>query len=491
MLSDDESDEIFASTAKSSRSVSVTNDKPTSSKTSPDRTLTAKDTEAGSNPPKTASSALQSEKPTSVYTNIDISSSEDSDNDDGRDFQDKEASLPTIDPTEVVLVISDTESESEGIARRSRRSRRSARLPFYGEPSELRQNSTDTPRSKKNSTSSTKQHSGKRALSPGFKGKSQSVVSEVPKKKSRRSKSPVIPEHRTAKKPLPKSTIGAFLAQPSTPKSRQQVFPLLPKHQLISANQPQALLQSLQSLPQGLLASLVTGLRAPMECHLVDAKKSPLAKPAFKQRTLDEMLKKAVATSPTASKAGASPIVSSKVSKPGSTPAGSGADLFSQQNSTTFSRSFSNIKSTKPGPLTSTGDHETPSKSKTPLSTSKVQKQGSVTPNPVDANKQDQSLKLPRPSASPTLARKRKADGQTSTSEKRKRVSSGDSSLNVRKDYALFSDDDEENDKDGNKIGDKQSMFIRSDWQKRRWSCWWVKNDKQKNHKAENNYRHG
>lgn len=459
MLSDDESDEIFASTAKSSRSVSVTNDKPTSSKTSPDRTLTAKDTEAGSNPPKTASSALQSEKPTSVYTNIDISSSEDSDNDDGQDFQDKEASLPTIDPTEVVLVISDTESESEGIARRSRRSRRSARLPFYGEPSELRQNSTDTPRSKKNSTSSTKQHSGKRALSPGFKGKSQSVVSEVPKKKSRRSKSPVIPEHRTAKKPLPKSTIGAFLAQPSTPKSRQQVFPTTSKTPVNLG----------KSTPGSTPKSSVAATRAfGLSSHGTtssngvspgSAKKSPLAKPAFKQRTLDEMLKKAVATSPTASKAGASPIVSSKASKPGSTPAGSGADLFSQQNSTTFSRSFSNIKSTKPGPLTSTGDHETPSKSKTPLSTSKVQKQGSVTPNPVDANKQDQSLKLPRPSASPTLARKRKADGQTSTSEKRKRVSSGDSSLNVRKDYALFSDDDEENDKDGNKIGDKQSML--------------------------------
>jgi hypothetical protein len=461
MSSDDEPAETLAPNAKSSRPISATNSIPTSN-TAPSRLFTFHDSEAGSKQPKTAtdSSVLPSDKRTSVSPNIDISSSENSDNDDVQDLHDRQASFPAIDKSEVVLVISDTESESEGIARRTRRSRRTATLPFYGDPSESLQRLRDISRSKKNLTSTTSSHTGKRALSPGVKDQPQSVVSEVLKKKPRHSESPVILDRHTAEKPLPKSPIETFLAQPSTSNSSQQNLPS-------TAQTPVNLRKSTpSSTPRSsVTATREFGLsshRASSSNRVSPVKKTPLAKSAFKQRTLDEMLNKAVGTSATASKAGASPPVYGNATKPGSNRVGFGSDFFSLQNSTTFSRSFSNIKSTKPGPLTSMGDHETPSKSNVPLSASKAKKRDSVTPNPVDASKQDQSLNLSRLSASPTFARKRKADSQVNISEKRQRVFSGGSSLNVKKDYALFSEDDEENDrrnyKVDNQIGDKQRI---------------------------------
>lgn len=408
-----------------------------------------------------------SDKSTSVTADVNIVSSDESDDEIHNPIS-RRTTPPKIAESEVVLVISDTESESEGIARRSRRSRRNARVPFYGNYG----HSNLSPKSKKTSQSMNTSHSAgdlsteKRALSPNAKGKASAITSESAKKKLRYSEDLTTTDIHTPEKPISKVNIKSFFVKQSTSSEIQQVSPALIRtpttfqKSLVGSVTKASVTESEKLHPNA------SSYKTPSSSGLLPKsdQKLPFTKPAPKQQTLDAMLGHAAGTNAASSKAETPTQTYGKFPKPGSSGLGSSPNFFGLHSSTTFSRSFTRIIPTQGGVPAFKKAIETPSKSKLSLNSTTTKEKDSNTSNLVHNKELIKPLdNLQKFSTSPIATNKRKADSEMSSPLNKRRVFSDGSSLNVKKSYSLFSDNENENyqknDKASSKEKSKQSKL--------------------------------
>lgn len=408
-----------------------------------------------------------SDKSTSVTADVNIVSSDESD-DEIQNSINRRTTPPKIAESEVVLVISDTESESEVIARRSRRSRRKAKVPFYGNygQSDISSKSKKASQPMNTSRSAGDISTEKRALSPNAKDKASALTSESAKKKPRYSEDPTTSDIHTPKKPISKVDIKSIFVKQSTSSETQQISPALIKTPTTFQKSLVGYVTKASVTESNKIHPNASSYKTPSSSGLLPEsdQKPSSTKPASKQQTLDTMFGHAVGTSAVSSKAETPIRTYGKVSKPGSSGLGSSPNFFGLHNSTTFSRSFSRTIPTQQGVSTPTRAIETPSKNNLSSSSTTTKEQDPTISNLVDNKELAKPLdNLQKFSKSPIATNKRKADSQTSFSLNKRRVFSDGSSLNVKKSYSLFSDNenetDQKNDKDSYKEGGKQSKL--------------------------------